>query len=54
MTLNEEENCTWNKKTFRGMDWMREEDEPIYKGAATQEYYKGRTPSAKLGLRISK
>ena len=54
MTLNEEENCTWNKKTFRGMDWMREEDEPIYKGAATQKYYKGRTPSAKLGLRISK
>ena len=54
MTLNEEENCIWNKKTFRGMDWMREEDEPIYKGAATQEYYKGRTPSAKLGLRISK
>jgi hypothetical protein len=54
MTLNEEENCTWNKKPFRGMDWMREEDEPIYKGAATQEYYKGRTPSAKLGLRILK
>ena len=54
MTLNEEENCTWNKKTFRGMDWMREEDEPIYKDVATQEYYKRRTPSAKLGLKISK
>ena len=54
MTLNDEENCTWNKKTFRGMDWMREEDEPIYKDVATQEYYKRRTPSAKLGLKISK
>ena len=54
MTLNEEENCTWNKKTFRSMDWMREEDEPIYKDVATQEYYKRRTPSAKLGLKISK
>lgn len=53
MTLNESNNRTWNKKTFRGMDWMREQDEPIYKNGVTQGLYKGRTPSAKLGLKIS-
>ena len=30
MTLDEKENRTWNKKTFRGMDWMQEQDEPVY------------------------
>ena len=54
MTLNEKENRTWNKKTFRGMDWMQEQDEPSYKNEEAQDFYKGRTPSAKLGLKISK
>ena len=64
MTLNEKENRTWNKKTFfakqsggaerRGMDWMREQDEPAYKSEEAQVFYKGRTPSAKLGLKITK
>ena len=64
MTLNEKESRTWNKKTFfakqsggaerRGMDWMREQDEPAYKSEEVQVFYKGRTPSAKLGLKISK
>ena len=64
MTLDEKENRTWNKKTFfakqsggaerRGMDWMREQDEPAYKSEEAQVFYKGRTPSAKLGLKISK
>ena len=64
MTLNEEGSSTWNKKTFfaeqsgvaerRGMDWMREQDEPAYKSEEAQVFYKGRTPSAKLGLKISK
>ena len=64
MTLNEKENRTWNKKTFfakqsggaerRGMDWMREQDEPAYKSEEAQDFYKGRTPSAKLGLKLSK
>ena len=63
MTLNEKENRTWNKKRFfakqsggaehRGMDWMREQDEPAYKNEEAQVLYKGRTPSAKLGLKIS-
>ena len=54
MTLNEKENRTWNKKTFRGMDWMQEQDEPAYQNEEAQDFYKGRTPSAKLGLKISK
>ena len=64
MTLNEKENRTWNKKTFfakqsggaerRGMDWMREQDEPAYQNEEALVFYKGRTPSAKLGLKISK
>ena len=54
MTLDEKENRTWNKKTFRGMDWMREQDEPAYQNEEAQVFYKGRTPSAKLGLKISK
>ena len=54
MTLNEKENRTWNKKKFRGMDWMREEDELAYKNEEAQVFYKGRMPSAKLGLKISK
>ena len=63
MTLNEKENRTWNKKTFfakqsggaerRGMDWMQEQDEPTYQNEEAQVFYKGRTPSAKLGLKIS-
>ena len=63
MTLNEKENRTWNKKTFfarqsggaerRGMDWMQEQNEPAYQNEEAQVFYKGRTPSAKLGLKIS-
>ena len=53
MTLDEGENRTWNKKTFRGMDWMREQDEPAYQNETAQVFYKGRMPSAKLGLKIS-
>ena len=52
MTLDEKENRTWNKKTFRCMDWMREQDEPAYQNEEAQVFYKGRTPSAKLGLKI--
>lgn len=54
MTLYAKENRTWNKKTFRGMDWMRELEEPIYQDEPAREMYKGRIPSAKLGLEISK
>ncbi len=54
MTLDEKENRTWNKKTFRAMDWMQEKDEPTYQNEETQFFYKGRTPSAKLGLKVSK
>ena len=54
MTLDEVDNRTWNKKTFRGMDWMQEQNEPAYQNEETQVFYKGRTPSAKLGLKISK
>ena len=53
MTLDEKENRTWNKKTFRGMDWMREQNEPAYQNKEAQVFYKGRTPSAKLGLKIT-
>ena len=54
MTLNEEGSSTWNKKTFRGMDWMQEQDEPAYQSEEVQGFYKGRTPSAKLGLKLTK
>ena len=54
MTLNEVENRTWNKKTFCGMDWMQEQNEPAYQNEEAPVFYKGRTPSAKLGLKISK
>ena len=54
LNLNEGENRTWNKKTFRGMDWMQEQNEPAYQNEEAQVFYKGRTPSAKLGLKISK
>ena len=54
MTLDEKENRTWNKKTFRAMDWMQEKDEPTYQNEEAQFFYKGRTPSAKLGLKVSK
>jgi hypothetical protein len=54
MTLNEKENRTWNKKAFRGMDWMQEQNESAYQNEEVQVFYKGKTPSAKLGLRISK
>ena len=54
MTLNEVESRTWNKKTFRGMDWMQEQNEPAYQNEEAKVFYKGRTPSAKLGLKISK
>ena len=53
MTLNEKENRTWNKKTFRGMDWMQEQNESAFQNEEAQDFYKGRTPSAKLGLKIS-
>ena len=54
MTLDEKGNMTWNKKTFRDMDWMQEQNEPAYQNEEAQVFYKGRTPSAKLGLIISK
>ena len=54
MTLDEKENRTWNKKTFRGTDWMQEQNEPAYQNEEAQDFYKGRIPSAKLGLKISK
>ena len=54
MTLDEKENRTWNKKTFRGTDWMQEQNEPAYQDEEAQDFYKGRIPSAKLGLKISK
>jgi len=54
MTLDEKENRTWNKKTFRSVGWMQEQDEPAYQNEEAQVFYKGRTPSAKLGLKISK
>ena len=54
MTLNEVENRTWNKKTFCGMDWMQEQNESAFQNEEAQVFYKGRTPSAKLGLKISK
>jgi hypothetical protein len=54
MTLNKKENKTWNKKAFRGMDWIQEQNEPAYQNEEAQDFYKGKTPSAKLGLRISK
>ena len=54
MTLDEVDNRTWNKKTFRGMDWMQEQNEPAYQNEEAQVFYKGRTPSAKLGLKVSK
>ena len=54
MTLNEKENRTWNKKTFRCMDWMQEQNESAFQNEEAQVFYKGRTPSAKLGLKISK
>ena len=54
MTLDEKENRTWNKKTFRGMDWMQEQNESAFQNEEAQVFYKGRTPSAKLGLKISK
>ena len=53
MTLDEKENRTWNKKTFRGMDWMQEQNESAFQNEEAQVFYKGRTPSAKLGLKIS-
>jgi len=52
MTLDEKENGTWNKKTFRGMDWMQEQDEPAYQNETAQDFYKGWIPSAKLGLKV--
>ena len=36
-----------------GMDWMQEQNEPTYKNEKVQVSYRGRTPSAKLGLKIS-
>ena len=54
MTLDEVDNRTWNKKTFRSVGWMQEKEEPIYQDESAREVYKGRIPSAKLGLEISK
>ena len=54
MTLDEVDNRTWNKKTFRSVGWMQEQNEPAYQNEEAQVFYKGRTPSAKLGLKISK
>ena len=50
MTLKAKENATWNKKTFQGMEWIQEKDEPIYQDESAREVYKGRIPNAKLGL----
>ncbi len=38
----------------RGMDWMQEQNEPAYQNEEAQVFYKGKTPSAKLGLKILK
>lgn len=54
MTLNATENRTWNKKSFRGLDWMQEKDEPIYQDESAMAFYSGTIPCAKLGLEISK
>lgn len=54
MTFHASGNRIWNKKSFRGMDWMREQDEPIYHEKSAMDFYKGRTPTAKLGVVISK
>ena len=54
ITLDEVDNRTWNKKTFRSVGWMQEQDEPAYQNEEAQDFYKGRTPSAKLGLKLSK
>ena len=54
MTLKTNENQTWNKKTFRSIDWMREQDEPIYQEETARELYKDKIPCAKLGLEISR
>ena len=54
MTLDEVDNRTWNKKTFRSVSWMQEQDEPAYQNEEAQVFYKGRIPSAKLGLKVSK
>ena len=54
MTLDEKENRTWNKKTFRSVGWMQEQDESAYQNEEAQVFYKGRIPSAKLGLKVSK
>jgi hypothetical protein len=32
---------------------MQEQNEPAYQNEEAQVFYKGRTPSAKLGLKIS-
>ena len=53
ITLDEVDNRTWNKKTFRSVGWMQEQDEPAYQNEEAQNFYKGRTPSAKLGLKLS-
>ena len=36
------------------MDWMQEQEEPFYQDESAREVYKGRIPSTKLGLEISK
>lgn len=54
MTLDEVDYRTWNKKTFRSVGWMQEQDEPAYQNEEAQVFYKGRIPSAKLGLKVSK
>ena len=54
MALDEVDNRTWNKKTFRSVGWMQEQDEPAYQNEEAQDFYKGRIPSAKLGLKVSK
>ena len=46
------ENATWNKKSFRGVDWIQEQDEPIYQDELAREVYKGGISGAKLGLSL--
>ena len=53
MTLKADDNRTWNKKTYREMDWKQIKDEPIYQNEQVIQSYKGMTPCAMLGLTIS-
>lgn len=38
MTLDEVDNRTWNKKTFRSVGWMQEQNEPAYQNEEAQVF----------------